>query len=102
MPTPLWKEGQSGNPNGRPKGKSFADYLTDDDKERVVKNILSLANDGDKKTRLKANEILAGYIFGRPKQITEITGEDGGKLEVEVNFTNEVKDTSIKALKTII
>ncbi|MFZ2170946.1 MAG: DUF5681 domain-containing protein [Methylococcaceae bacterium] len=50
MPTPKFKPGQSGNPNGRPKDKTPATLFRKtiaDDMPDIIKTIVSLAKAGD-------------------------------------------------------
>ncbi len=99
-----FKKGQSGNPNGRPKGaKGFAAMLkkvleteviikdeeTGEDVvttngEIMVMNLFKTAITPHKKNKdLKATEIIMDRVEGKPIQKQEITGADGDALLVE-------------------
>src|SRR3990172_1297220 len=66
-PDGTFKEGMSGNPQGRPKGKGLKEYdrekfakMTDEEKEEFLKTI--------------ANEMRYRMAEGNPKQDSEISG----------------------------
>lgn len=50
MPTPKFKPGQSGNPNGRPKGKSAGGMVRkaiEDRRDDILKVVIDAATNGD-------------------------------------------------------
>ncbi len=76
----LWKEGQSGNPNGRPKkGHSITETIRAmmDEKPEIKKalgaKILQMAVEGD----ITAIKTIWNYLDGMPLQKSEIGGTDG-------------------------
>lgn len=87
-PRSAWREGQSGNPNGRPKRKPITDEiraalfrrissrdrrtLREAIKDRLVQIILK----SDDKHALKAIEMIWQYMEGRPEQTVELQFED--------------------------
>jgi hypothetical protein len=77
-----WKDGQSGNPNGRPRGsrnKSTAEIRDLLDKhvsfDDLVAKLYALARKGN----VKAAEILLEYRYGKPKASDELRIE--GRVE---------------------
>ena len=98
----LFKPGQSGNPNGRPKGSrnvqtlfneafvKLADELeeegviTSDPEIDIVKNLIKLARNGD----IQAIKIYLEYRIGKPKH------QDGDvlNLNLEDGFTPEERE----------
>ena len=79
-PDGTFKQGISGNPNGRPKRKTLTELIhdrLDRDPEGwndLVSTIISLAKRKDKEIIKE----LWHYTDGMPKQTQELTGKDGG------------------------
>ena len=78
----MWQPGESGNPKGRPK-KPFAEVLNraiaQEDSKRLrecVEKLLDAAAKGEP----WALAMVADRLDGKPKQQTELTGEDGGPV----------------------
>jgi hypothetical protein len=81
-----WKPGESGNPNGRPKGISIKDRVRiwleehPDDMQSFVQHFV------------KENRDLAWQMMeGRPSQSTDLTS-GGEKIEFNVNMTEAGND----------
>ena len=95
LPRTAWKEGQSGNPNGRPpKGYSITETIKAmmDEKPEIKKalgnKILEMALKGD----ITAMKTLWQYMDGMPKQTTDITS-GGEPLKIEtVNYAGKDKN----------
>lgn len=92
--------GISGNPDGRPKGKTItevvrarAEAMGDDGKplkEKLADVLITMAMNGD----LRALELIWNYLDGKPKQEIDI----GDTSEIE-GMRNELNDL-IKNVKT--
>lgn len=85
IPKSAWKPGQSGNPNGRPpKGHSITETIKEmmgekpEIRRALGTKLIELALKGD----MAAIKLLMGYMDGMPVQPTELTGRNGGPLEL--------------------
>jgi 3-deoxy-D-arabino-heptulosonate 7-phosphate (DAHP) synthase class II len=99
-------KGQSGNPKGRPrKSEQFAGQVAKAEKQiadrlpQLIQNMMTLA-DGvtvqevdpksggvlvySKPPDFKANEYLINRVMGKPTERTEVSGPDGGAVQVEM------------------
>jgi len=90
-----WKPGQSGNPNGRPpRGETLTDILRVklreltvkgkngkriEAKEAIMITLLNLAMSGD----LRAIQYVMDRVDGKPVQPQEVSGPEGGPVEIE-------------------
>jgi len=80
-----FKPGQSGNPGGRPKRvKPFKDRCQTFMEEEGIDALISIAQSPRDKNRFKALELIAAYSWGKPKQGVELTGEDGGDINITI------------------
>lgn len=90
-----WKPGQTGNPNGRPpRGETLTDILRVklrelkvkgkgnkpiEAKEALMITLLNIAMAGD----LRAIQYIMDRVDGKPVQMSEISGPEGGPVEIE-------------------
>lgn len=91
--------GVSGNPAGRPKGKTFSGYLrelleeidpeTKKENFRILSEVLfKVAKRGD----VQAIREFADRLDGRPKQAIEHSGEIKGNTIVFTDFSNDTEN----------
>jgi len=83
-----FKKGESGNPNGRPRklpeiDKLMADVLGEEkDGIEAAKAILMALRSRATKGDVKAAEVLLDRAYGKAKQDLQVTGKDGGPLQI--------------------
>jgi len=98
-----WKQGQSGNPNGRPKkGQTITDEIRKELKRRLIpdgdklisrrKAIAKVLIEMSLKGDLSAIKQLMTYIDGLPIEKHEITGADGGPMHYEILIDPLLRD----------
>lgn len=90
-----FKKGQTGNPNGRPKGslRDIKDVLKDllsqeKNQQQLIDGLMSVVINKALKGDLKAVDMLLSYTYGKPTQKTEISGADGEKIEFKIDVVN--------------
>lgn len=100
-----FQEGQSGNPNGRPKGQR--DYATiykealiklaslngktpDELETEILSNALLSARKGD----FRFYKDILDRLYGTPVSRTELTGKDGEKLQIVFDNSFHKDETS--------
>ena len=84
------EKGFTGNPGGRPKTSALREFLLE---------WLAAKGKGDKKNQLLIVERMAKikpdviwhYAYGKPVETVEISGPDGGAIEVESANVNELR-----------
>ncbi len=78
-----FKKGASGNPGGRPAvAQEFKERCREFMTEQGFDRLVSIATNENDKDRFRAIELIAGYAIGKPKQGMELTGEEGGVINV--------------------
>ena len=87
-----FKKGESGNPNGRPKGtlrdiKVVLQDLLSQEKNgtQLIDGLMSVVVNKALKGDLKAVDMLLSYSYGKATQRTEITGAEGEKIDFTIN-----------------
>ena len=77
-----FKEGQSGNPDGRPKvAKAFREECRKFMAEEGWEYLFKLARQEGREQK-PAVELIAAYAYGKPKQGVELSGEDGNDIKI--------------------
>ena len=105
---PAWKKGETGNPNGRPKGslrdikEVLKDLLSQEkNNSQLIDGLMTVVVNKALKGDLKAVEMLLSYTYGKPTQKTEITGAEGAPIEVVSNDLTKLNLDELKQLKEI-
>lgn len=90
----MWKKGESGNPNGRPKRR----YIS----HEIEKELLLLNERGDKtKAREIAEKAVELARTGNPWAIQFVTERTEGKPDQHVSIVREVRELSDAELSGI-
>lgn len=74
---PLWKAGQSGNPNGRPKIAAEFREIAQSKTSEALATVVQIMDSEDSKDsdRLRAAELVLAYGLGKPIQSIDIAEE---------------------------
>lgn len=87
-------KGQSGNPGGgKGQKKSQRKRLIRDLMQKhvptAVKEIAAQLKSDEPRDRQWASEMVINYAHGKPSQAVEISGEDGGPLNIMINLIKD-------------
>ena len=98
-----FKKGESGNPNGRPKGtlrdiKVVLQDLLSQEKNgtQLIDGLMSVVVNKALKGDLKAVDMLLSYSYGKATQRTEITGAEGEKIAFTINVVQGTENLPYK------
>lgn len=69
----LWKPGQSGNPNGRPKKVKVVADLAEENSDKAIRKLARLIDSEDERVALAAAQAILDRAIGKPKQTVETT-----------------------------
>lgn len=78
-------KGQSGNPGGR--SKAHAEFMAQMRQNAPAAIAALLAGLEDPRQAKGCAEVILAYAYGKPKQITEISGPDGGPIQLGVGVS---------------
>ena len=95
-----WKPGQSGNLRGRPKKRLLDDALEDllaSNDAEVARDVAAALVKRARKGDVRAIQLIAERTQGKPMRAVEISGPDGGALEID-HMTDEQLDQRINEL----
>jgi len=83
-----FKKGQSGNPGGKSKKSRELEKLIQEalalpgGRNKAVDRLIGIVEAGEDKDSIAAAKLLKAYAYGNPRQQVEVTGDDGGPLEI--------------------
>jgi len=88
---PAWVKGVSGNPGGRPPGLAELVREQTQDGQELVRFMLGVLRGRKQPVRLRmeAAAWLADRGFGKALQQMELTGADGGPMEIVFRYVND-------------
>ncbi len=69
--------------------KEILELISDKDMKDAFKVCRKVLTGSDQRLALQSATYLIDQRYGRPKQRTELTGEDGGKVSLEINYTKK-------------
>ena len=88
-----FKKGKSGNPGGRPKvaqefKEKCREFMTVDGWDKLK----AITDNPKNRDHYRALELIMGYAYGKPKQGLELTGEEGGSINVIIEPASKHKN----------
>ena len=84
-PSTAWKQGQSGNPSGRPKVDGHVRELARRYTMDAIETLVKIMHDGNEtgSARVRAAECILSRGWGQPPAALEVTGAEGGPIEFQ-------------------
>lgn len=79
-----FQKGQSGNPGGRAKGETEFKAACRKAAAECLDGLLAVARDPNHDDSVKAKIWICEQAWGKAKQATELTGEGGGPVVIEI------------------
>jgi len=99
MSSNLWKPGQSGNPNGRPKGSGdkrlHIKKLLEDNLEPVFMSVIAQAIEGD----MTAAKIVLDKGYANPRSYSENLNIDITKIASSADLEKIIEEVMLKSLR---
>lgn len=94
----VWVKGQSGNPGGKKKMPHEVRDALANLCPAAIKRIAQAINDPKDREGVKASFGVLEHTYGKPKQQTELTGKDGGPLEIAGVFSDVSNEELLRLL----
>ena len=91
-------KGHTGNPGGRPKILAEVLELARAHTNKAIDRLAQLMDSPEDDVALRAGEALLTRAWGRPLQSTQITGADGGAIDINVNGMSDA-ELAVKAVE---
>ena len=89
-----FKKGESGNPDGRPKiAQEFKDKCREFMSVEGWEKLRAIIDNPKHRDHYRALELIMGYAYGKPKQGLELTGEEGGSINVIIEPASKHKNS---------
>ena len=93
-----WVKGQSGNPGGRPKALAAVKAAAQEKGPECIRLLWELSQCADSDAaKIAAIKELLDRGFGRPAQAVEVSGPEGGAIEIDRRVT-ELSDAALDRL----
>ncbi len=89
-PSSAWKQGQSGNPGGRPKVAAEIRDLARDHGPEAIQRLVTLMRSKNESVAVRAAEALLDRGYGRPMQGLELIDKEATRTvkQIKVVFVN--------------